>query len=146
MAVPRKPTAQFLLDKGYIKKEQLDEAEKVRLQSKSTDIGRVLVDLGFVGEREMIEAKAQEEGLPFIDLDRYPIESSAINMVPERMARNHTVIPVRKEGMDLWLAMPNPGNIQALDDVRMVSRLNVKPARAVPGAIEDAIRKYFTIS
>ncbi|MBA3726392.1 MAG: Flp pilus assembly complex ATPase component TadA [Armatimonadetes bacterium] len=141
--MPRKPLAEYLLEKGYVQKDQIDEAEKVRSQSKSTDIGRVLVDLGYVGEREMIEAKAQEEGLTFVDLDRYQIDSSALNMVPERIARNHSVIPVRKEGTDLYLAMPNPNNIQAIDDVQMVSRLKVKPVRAVPGAIEDAIRRNY---
>jgi type IV pilus assembly protein PilB len=135
--------AEFLVEKGYVKPEQIEEAEKVRQQSKSTDLGRVLVDLGMVGEREMIEARAAEEGLAFVDLDRQQIESNAINMVPERIARNHSVIPIKKDGMDLYLAMPNPNNIEALDDVRMASRLNVKPVRAVPGAIEDAIRRYY---
>jgi type IV pilus assembly protein PilB len=143
MAMPRKPLAQYLLEKGYVKKEQIDEAEKVRSQSKSTDIGRVLVDLGFVVEREMLEPKAPEDGFAFVDLDRYQIDSGAVNMVPERIARNHSVMPVRKEGNVLYVAMPNPGNIQAIDDVQMVSRLKVTPVRAVPGAIEDAIRKYY---
>jgi type IV pilus assembly protein PilB len=143
MAMPRKPLAQYLVEKGYIKPEQIEEAEKVRLQSKSTDIGRVLVELGYVGEREMLEAKAQEEGLAFVDLDRVTIDSSAINMVPERIARNHSVIPVKKDGTVLHVAMPNPNNVQAIDDIQMVSRMKVTPVRAVPGAIEDAIRKYY---
>lgn len=143
MAMPRKPMAQFLLEKGYITKEQLEEGQKVLQQSKSSDLGRVLVELGFLGEREMLESKAQEEGLNFVDLDRYQIDSGAINMVPERIVKNHTVIPVRKEGNMLYLAMPNPNNIQAIDDVRMVSRLDVKPVRAVPEAIEEAIRKHY---
>jgi len=143
MAMPRKPMAQFLLEKGYVTQEQLDEGQKVLQQSKSSDLGRVLVELGVLGEREMLEAKAQEEGINFVDLDRYQIDSGAINMVPERIVKNHTVIPVRKEGNLLYLAMPNPNNIQAIDDVRMVSRLDVKPVRAVPEAIEEAIRKHY---
>lgn len=135
--------AQYLLDKGYLSKEQLAEGEKVSKQSKSGDLGRVLVDLGYLGEREMLEAKAQEEGLGFVDLDRAAIDSSALNMVPERIAKMHSVIPVRKDGMNLYLAMSNPANVPAMDDVRMISRLNVVPVRAVPGAIEDAIRKYY---
>lgn len=143
MALPKKPMAQYLLDKGYLSKEQLAEGEKVSKQSKSGDLGRVLVDLGYLGEREMLEAKAQEEGLGFVDLDRAAIDSSALNMVPERIAKMHSVIPVRKDGMNLYLAMSNPANVPAMDDVRMISRLNVVPVRAVPGAIEDAIRKYY---
>lgn len=134
---------EYLLKKGFLKPEQADEAKKVQEQTKETDLGRVLVQLGMVGEREVLEAKAAEMGYPFVDLDRVSIESSAINIVPERIAKNHSVIPVKKEGAQLWLAMSNVANIQAQDDVRMVSGCRVHPCMAVPGAIEDAIRKYY---
>ena len=117
MALPRVPMVEFLVKKGYIKPEQLDEAKKVQEQTKEVDLGKVLVQLGMVGEREVLEGKAQELGYPFVDLDRVQIESSAINVVPERIAKNHSVIPVKKEGTNLWLAMSNINNIQAQDDV-----------------------------
>ena len=142
MALPRVPLDQYLLQKEYVKPEQLDEAKKVQTQTKK-DLGRVLVELGFVGEREMLEGKAQELGIPFVDLDRLNVESSAINVVPERIAKNHSVVPVKKEGQNLWLAMSNTNNITAMDDVRMVSGCRVYPVMAVPGAIEDALRKYY---
>ncbi len=134
---------EYLVKKGFLKPEQADEAKKVQEQTKETDLGRVLVQLGMVGEREVLEAKASEMGYPFVDLDRVNIESSAINIVPERIAKNHSVIPVKKEGTQLWLAMSNISNIQAQDDVRMVSGCRVHPCMAVPGAIEDAIKKYY---
>ena len=143
MAMPRKPIAQYLLEKGYVTQAHIDEATKVMQQSKSNDLGKALVELGHLGEREMLEAKAQEEGLTFVDLDRYSIDASAINLVPERIVKNHSVIPVRKEGNVLFVAMPDPNNIRAIDDVRMVSRLDVRPVRAVPEAIEEAIRKHY---
>lgn len=136
------PMEQFLLQKEYIKPEQLEEAKKVQQQTKQ-DLGKVILELGFVGEREVLQAKAQEQGIGFADLDRTQIESSAINVVPERIAKNHNVVPVKKEEMNLWLAMANTNNIQAMDDVRMVSGCRVIPVMAVPGAIEDAIRKYY---
>ncbi len=134
---------EYLIEKGYLKPEHLEEALKVQKQSNAKDLGRVLVDLGFVGEREMMEARAQEKGLGFVDLDRHTIDSSAINVVPERIARAHNVIPVRKDGMTLYLAMANDANIEAQDQVRLVSGCRVVPVLAVPGAIEDAIRKYY---
>lgn len=143
MALPRVPMVEYLVKKGFLKPEQADEAKKVQEQTKETDLGRVLVQLGMVGEREVLEGKAAEMGYPFVDLDRVQIESSALNVVPERIAKNHTVIPVKKEGTQLWLAMSNINNIQAQDDVRMVSGCKVNPCMAVPGAIEDAIRKYY---
>lgn len=134
---------QFLVQKGYINPEQLDEAKKVQQQTSQADLGKVLVDLGMVGEREVLNARAQEQGIPFVDLDRVQVESSAINVVPERIAKNHSVVPVKKEGTTLWLAMSNVNNIQAQDDVRMVSGCRIIPVLAVPGAIEDALKKYY---
>ncbi len=135
---------QFLQEKGYLKPEQLEEAVKVQQQTKEPDLGRVFVSLGIVGEREVLQAKAQEMGIGFVDLDRITIESSAINVVPERIAKTHSVVPVKKDGQTLWLAMANDKNILALDDVKMASGCRVIPVLAVPGAIEDAIKKSYS--
>lgn len=134
---------QFLIQKGYLKPEQLDEANKVKEQTNSTDIGRVLVQLGMVGEREMLEAKAQEMGYAFVDLDRLSIESSAINVVREQIVKSNNVIPVKKQDNTLYVAMTNPTNLQAIDAVGLASGCRVVPVLAVPGAIEDAIKKYY---
>jgi type IV pilus assembly protein PilB len=143
MALPRVSMVQFLQQKGYLKPEQLEEAVKVQQQTKEPDLGRVLISLGMVGEREVLQAKAQEMGIGFVDLDRVNIESSAINVVPERIAKAHSVMPVKKDGTTLWLAMANDKNILALDDVKMASGCRVVPVLAVPGAIEDAIKKSY---
>jgi type IV pilus assembly protein PilB len=137
------PMVQWLLQKGFLKQEQLTEAQKVQQQTKAPDIGKVLVDLGYVGEREVMQARAQEVGIPFVDLDRITIDSGAINVVAERIVKNHNVIPVKKENNQIWLAMGNVTNIQAQDDVRMSSGLKVLPVLALPAAIEDSIRKYY---
>jgi type IV pilus assembly protein PilB len=143
MALPRKSMVEFLLEKGFLKEEQLKEAERVREQTKAVDIGGVLQQLGLVGEREIQMARAAETGYGFVDLDRITVESSALNVVPERILKNHTVIPVKKDGTTLWLATSNPNNIAALDDVALASGCRVVPVLAVTGAIEDALKKYF---
>jgi type IV pilus assembly protein PilB len=144
MALPRVSMVQFLQQKGYLSPEQLEEAVKVQQQTKEPDLGRVFISLGMVGEREVLQAKAQEMGIGFVDLDRVQIESSAINVVPERIAKAHSVVPVKKDGQTLWLAMANDKNILALDDVKMASGCRVVPVLAVPGAIEDAIKKNYS--
>ena len=142
MANPRMPMLEFLLKKGHIQKEQAEEAIKVSQQTKSP-IDRVVIQLNFSGEREVMEARAQEAGLGFADLDRMTIESSALNIVPERIVKNHSAIPVRKDGQTLWVAMSNPNNVAAIDDLRVASGCRVLPVLAVKGAIEDAIVKYY---
>lgn len=133
---------QYLLNKGYVNQQQVEEATKVAKQT-GQDVGKVLVSLNFVGEREVVEARAQESGFAFVDLDRVQIDSSAVNVVPERLVKLHNVIPVKKDGQTLWVATNNPNNIAALDDLRMASGCRVSPVLAVQGAIEDSIRKYY---
>ena len=146
MAAPRMSMVQFLMQRGYLTQEQLAEAQRVAQQTRNNDIGKVLVDLGFVGEREMLQARAQEMGIGFVNLDNIVIESSALNVVPERILKNHNVIPVKKQDNTLYLAMANVNNLQAIDDVQINSGCRVIPVIAVPGAIEDALRKNFTSS
>lgn len=134
---------QFLMQKGFLKPEQLDEAQKVAKQTNQNDIGKVLVSLNMVGEREVIMARAQEMGYQFADLDRVQIDSSAINVVPERLVKLHNSMPVKKDGQNLWIATTSPNNIAALDDMRMASGCKIIPVLAVPGALEDAIKKYY---
>jgi type IV pilus assembly protein PilB len=146
MAIERVPMTKYLIDKGHLKPDQLEEAMKVQEQTKNPNLGKILTDLGMVGEREVTEAQAQEAGFPFVDLDNVSLESSAVNVVPDRIAKQHRVIPVRKDGTMLWVAMDNPNNLEAIDAVRFASGCMVKPAVAVPGAIEDAIKKYYGAS
>ena len=134
---------QFLLQKGFLKPEQLEEAQKVAKQTNQTDISKVLLSMKIVGEREILQAKAQEAGMAFADLDRVQIDSSAINIVPERIVKAHSAIPVKKDGQTLWVAMSKVGDIMAIDDIKMASGCRVIPVVAVPAAIEDAIKKYY---
>jgi type IV pilus assembly protein PilB len=143
MALPRVSMVQFLVQKGYLKPEQLEEANKVKEQTKATDIGKVLVQLGMVGEREVLQAKAQEMGYAFVDLDRITVESSALNVVREQIVKANNVLPVKKQDNTLYVAMSNPSNLQAIDSVSLASGCRVVPVLAVPGAIEDAIKKYY---
>jgi type IV pilus assembly protein PilB len=131
------------MQKGYLKQDQLDEAQKVAKQTNNNDIGKILVSLNMVGEREVVMARAQEMGYSFADLDRVQIDSSAINVVPERLVKLHNAIPVKKEGDKLWVATTNPQNLGALDDLRMASGCRIIPVLSVQGALEDAIKKYY---
>ncbi len=143
MALPRVSMVQFLLQKGFLKAEQLEEAQKVAKQTNQQDISKVLLSMKLVGEREILQAKAQEAGMAFADLDRVQIDSSAINVVPDRIVKQHNAIPVKKDGQTLWVAMSKPGDIMALDDFKMASGCRVIPVMAVPAAIDDAIKKYY---
>lgn len=142
MALQRKPLHEWLIDNKYLTSDQWSEAQKVQTQT-GQPIGKVLVNLGHVGEREVAAGQAQELGIAFVNLDGYTVESSAINVVREQVCKTHNVLPVKKEGNNLWVAMADVNNIPAQDAVRLASGLRVHPVLALPGAIEDAIKKYY---
>lgn len=133
----------FLIQKGFLKPEDLEEAQKVAQQTGNSDIGQVLVNLGKVGEREVAQASAAEKGMPFADLDRTQVESSAINVVPERIAKLHQAVPLKREGTTLWVAMRNVNDLEAIDQIQLASGCRVRPVMALPAAIDDALRKYY---
>ena len=125
MAAPRLPFLQYMLQKGYITEEQAQEAVTVAKQTNNNDIGRVVLNLGFAAQRHIMEGQAQERGIPFADLDRVSIDSSTIASVTERLAKLHNVVPVRKDGTSLYLAMANVNNLQAMDDIAGARRVGV---------------------
>jgi len=142
MAMTRKSMGEYLIEKGLITREQLEDALRVQ-QATGKDLAQILVDQAVVSERDAYEAKAYEMGMPFVDLDRTTPDPSAVNVVKEHIAKRYNVMPVKKEGNILYLAMADPNNVMAIDDVRVNSRCVVRPVLAAPGAIEDAIRRAY---
>lgn len=141
MVMARKSLGDYMLEKQYITETQLSEARKAQ-QSTRGDLAKILVEMGVDG-RKVYEAKAHELGVPFADLTKYKPEPSAINVVPEHVAKRHNVIPLKKDGTNLWVAMTDPGNLQASDDLRLVSRCTIKPVMAPPAEIEEAIGRNY---
>src|SRR6476659_8763786 len=144
MAITRKSMVEYMVEKNFISTDQLKQAEDMSRQSK-TPIGKLLIELGFSNERDVTEAQAQEMGLPFVDLTRHAPEPAAINVVPENIAKRHNVLPVKKDNNTntLFVAMADVNNPYAADDLRMVSKCNVRPVLAAPGALEEAIGRHY---
>lgn len=142
MAMVRKSMGEYLVEKGLLTQEKLDEVLKIQ-QATGTDLGRILIDQQLVADRDVYEAKAHEMNIPFADLDRTTLDPGALNVVKESVAKRHNVVPIKKDGNRLWLAMSDPNNIMAIDDVRISSRCQVLPVLAAPGAIEDALRRAY---
>ena len=141
MVMARKSLGDYMLEKQYLTETQLEEARKAQ-QSTRGDLAKILVEMGIDGKK-VYEAKAQELGVPFADLGKFKPEPGAINVVPKHVASRHNVIPLRKQENVLWVAMTDPNNIQASDDLRLVSRCTIKPVLAPPADIEDAIGRNY---
>jgi type IV pilus assembly protein PilB len=146
VAAKRKPKqlGQILLEEGLLTQEQLDSAlEQHRNTPKS--LGRVLIDLGFIRERDLVKALAQQVGLDFVDLSEYPVEAAATTLLPEQLARRYRALPIADQGGKLLVAMSDPANVYALDDIRSVTGRDVVPVVATAQDVEQAINKYSQI-
>ncbi len=141
MVMARKSIGDYLVEKGYASAQEVEDAKKAQ-QSTKGDLAKILVDLG-LNPTHVYEAKAAELGQPFVDLTVYKPDPSALNVVPEHVAKRHNVLPVKKDGSILYVAMADTNNIQAADDLRLVSRCTVKGVLAVPDHITDAIARLY---
>jgi type IV pilus assembly protein PilB len=136
-----KQLGEVLLDEGLITQDQLGTAlaEQQRL---GRSLGRVLIDLGLIREPDLVSALARKIGLNFVDLGEYQIDPSAASLIPEQVARRYRALPIGYEDSMLIVAMSDPANVFALDDIRTITGKQVKPVVATAADVDQAIRRY----
>src|SRR5262245_7237554 len=136
-----KQLGQILIELGYITQEQLESAlEEHRKTPKS--LGRVLIDLGMIKESDLVRALAEQVGLEFVDLAEFPIDSMATSLLPEALARRYKALPIGERDGKLLVAMSDPANVYALDDIRTITGRDVLPVVSTANDVETAIQKF----
>lgn len=116
----KKRLGEFLLDAGLITHEQLQKALTIQ-KSSNKKLGEVLVENKFVTEDQIIEVLEYQLGIPHVKLDRYPIDEQSVRLISETLAKRHTLLPIKIERDKLVVAMADPLNIFALEDVQIYS-------------------------
>ncbi len=142
MATPRgskKPLGQILLEKSLINQEQLDEALKVQ-KNTTEQIGRILVELGHVSEKDVLRAHAEQLGIPFLELDRTSVDEDVAKAIPQSVVQRYNAVPIRRSGNRLTVAMADPTNVFALDDIRLITGYEIDPMLAAPDDIGALMR------
>jgi type IV pilus assembly protein PilB len=136
-----KQLGDILLEGGHVTADQLDKAvEEQRRLGRS--LGRVLVDLGVLTEGQLVAALATQIGLKFVDLSDYPVDGSAVSRVPDVVCRRHNALPIGYEDGRLVVAMADPANVFAVDDIRSMTGMEVKPVVATKSDVIGAINRY----
>lgn len=143
MAVTRKRIGDLLLDAGVISEEQLQKALGEQKELKMR-LGDVLLSQGYITQQQFIEVLEFQLGIPHVQLYRQKIEQKVINLLPQRLAEQHGVIPLRVEGSKLVLAMSDPLDYYAIDEIRMATGLRVEPVIASKDELVRAIKRLFT--
>jgi type IV pilus assembly protein PilB len=135
---------ELLLKEKLITQEQLSKAIDEQ-RSGGGRIGFNLTKLGFVDEKELTEFLSRQYGIPSIDLSSTEIDPEIIKLIPEDVARKYQIIPVSRAGSTLTIAMADPSNIFAIDDVKFLTGYSVETVVASEAAMKGAIEQYYDV-
>ena len=127
---------------GLIDEEQLQKALEIQKSTKQR-LGTVLIDSGFITEQQFIDAMATQLGISFIDLTKTTIPTDMARILPKNIAKKHSVVPVRVVKDELVLAMVDPMNFVALEEVRTATRKRISPRIAQSTAVDRAIATLY---
>lgn len=137
-----KTIGQLLLEKGVIKQAQLEEALKIQ-KEKGGLLGQALATLGYVTEEQIAQAITVQYGFPYLPLSNYDTDESAIKLVPENVARQYCLIPIDKIGNTITIAMADPLNTQAIEDIELLTNSSIQIFVSTATDIKQAIDKSY---
>ena len=140
--VNSKPLGELLLERGIINQAQMDQGLNFQ-REKGGLIGDILVELKFVKEDDIAQALTAQYGFPYLPLSNYSVSIDITSIIPARVARQYLLMPIDKIGNNLTLAMSNPLNVQAIEDVELLSGCSVQTFVSTSSDIKRAIEKYY---
>src|SRR5690349_1949992 len=133
---------ELLLKEKRISPEQLQEALNYQRQN-GGKLGLNLIKLGFVKDEEITTLLSKQYGVPSIALAQFEIDAAVIKLIPAETAQKYQIIPLSRSGATLTIAMTDPTNVFAMDDIKFMTGYNVEPVVASEIAVVDAIQKYY---
>jgi type IV pilus assembly protein PilB len=138
----RKKLGEILQDANKLSQESLSKAldEQKKFGEK---LGKVLTKMELLSEKEIIDTLSQQLGIPIVALDNREIPLELIKLIPEDMWKNHLVIPIEKQSNVLRLAMVDPLDINAIDEVARIVRMEIEPCIVTEGEMKRALAKYY---
>src|SRR3982750_3562438 len=133
---------ELLLKEKRITPAQLQEALNYQKTS-GGKLGYNLVKLGFVKDEEITALLSKQYGVPSINLTQFEIDAPIIKLIPSETAHKYQIVPLSRAGATLTIAMTDPTNVFAMDDIKFMTGYNVEPVVASESAVVDAIQKYY---
>ncbi|HVM05246.1 MAG TPA: ATPase, T2SS/T4P/T4SS family [Acidimicrobiales bacterium] len=131
----------LLVQAGLLSADQLDRALSEQAKTQKS-LGRILIDGGLVTEGDLVAMLSRQIGLDFIDLSEHPVDPSAAGLITSSLARRYEALPVGWDDSRLVLAMADPSNVFAVDDIRTITKRELKVVVSTRAAILEAIDKY----
>ena len=142
VALTQDKLGEILVREGLITQEQL---RKALLEQKNTGmrLGYTLVKLGFIEETEVSKMLARQYRMPAVDLSRFEVDPKILKLLPPDIATKHTVLPLKREGRTLTVAIADPNNVTAIEDIKFITRCDVFPVIAGEYTLRNAIERYY---
>ncbi|MDQ1232687.1 type IV pilus assembly protein PilB [Paenibacillus sp. SORGH_AS306] len=142
MKMLKKKLGDLLFESGLISQEQLQQALTEQNKSKRK-LGDVLIAQGFITEQQLIEVLELQLGIPHVSLFKYQIDPAITQIIPESMAKRYQVLPFMKDGSKLTVAMVDPLDYFAIEDLRMTTGFRIEPAISSRDELQRAIAHYY---
>src|SRR4249919_3023138 len=133
---------ELLLKEKRITPDQLQQA-LTHQKANGGKLGLILVKLGFAKDEEITALLSKQYGVPSINLHQFEIDPAVIKLIPPETAQKYQIIPLSRAGATLTIAMTDPTNVFAMDDIKFMTGYNVEPVVASDSAVSDAIQKYY---
>ena len=137
-----KRIGEVLLERGLINHKELETALAHQKEHGGLT-GQILIHLGFITEQEVALALTAQYGYPYLPLDNYEIDGGLTALIPEQLARQYCLIPIDRIGNALTLAMADPSNVRAIEDIELLTKCVVQTFVSTPTEIRKAIEKHY---
>lgn len=135
---------EILLEQGLISEDMLAQALEEQ-QKDGKRIGSTLMKLGFVKEEELLKALSKHFGIESVDLREHELDESLLKLIPSEIAGKYLVVPVNRFGHTITLAMINPGDVAAVEDIQFATGFEVVPVVASEDAILEIVREHYDV-
>lgn len=142
MAIVKKRLGDLLVENDIISQQQLEEALEEQRKSKRK-LGDLLISQGYITEQQLIEVLEFQLGIPHVSLFKYQIDPAITQIIPESMAKRYQVLPFQKEGGKLMVAMADPLDYFAIEDLRMSTGFRIEPAISTRDELQRAIARHY---
>src|SRR5262245_37856462 len=133
---------ELLLKEKRITPEQLQQALNYQ-KANGGKLGFNLVKMGFIKDEEITGLLSKQYGVPSINLTQFEIDGTVIKLIPPETAQKYQIVPLSRAGATLTIAMTDPTNVFAMDDIKFMTGYNVEPVVASETAVADALVKYY---
>ncbi|MDB4869096.1 MAG: type fimbrial assembly, ATPase PilB [Gemmatimonadales bacterium] len=132
----------LLLKEGLVTQDQLNKALSEQRHN-GTRVGYNLVKLGFVKETDLTRMLARQHKMPAVDLTKFQVDPRIAKLIPAELALKHNVLPLKRDGRTLTVAMSDPATMSVLDDIKFITRLDIFPVIAGEFTLRNAIEKFY---